>query len=249
MHELPPGARALLDAARGADDPSPAARAQADAAARALLAHHGVGSLPALEQHTPVVRASSAGTLLKISGGALAVATLAIAGWYVSTREPPASPPKPAPVAPVAAAPAQPPRADAVAPAEPMRERERAVEAPRNTVPVREPRRASSAPSRARAEGDSAWLERELNVIASVDALIRRAEFDAALQLLTRSEPAMATHRLAEERSALAILARCGIGADPAALRERERFLSASPRSVLAARVRSACTASGRKAE
>ena len=90
--------------------------------------------------------------------------------------------------------------------------------------------------------GDDAALARELRVIASADELVRGAQYTQALRLLERTEPT-AVPALREERSALRVLASCGNEPSPQALRERDRFLSSSPHSVLAARVRSACAA------
>jgi hypothetical protein len=111
-------------------------------------------------------------------------------------------------------------------------------------VPANVPRRTDARrPSRA-VDGS---LAGELRTIAAVDALVRQKRFNDALRMLehTESESSAVLH---EERSALRILARCGLAANDRALREREHFLLAAPHSVLAERVRTACNEPVREA-
>jgi hypothetical protein len=250
MDELPPHARALLDAARSVDDPSPAERERVDAAVRGGLSLLGV-HLPALDLHVAapfhadsaeaVVRAGEAAfsfaSALKVGIGVL----LLSAGAYVALRdgdlsEPPQAQERVAPATATAA------KAQEVTPV---------------TLPeVVTVEHVESAP-RARAAGSVAAsrsrtsvaprpaLAAEAQLIAQADVQLRDGRFDAALRTLGLHAQRFPSAGLSEERAALRVLALCGKGASARALRERERFLRASPASVLASRVASACAADG----
>lgn len=299
MDELPPHARALLDAARDADDPTPAERARADARARQTLAQHGVHDLPSPAQQTASAAAGSTrfGVWLKtgLGGAALIAAALGLHALHSerSLRAP---------------ATVEPSRSERSAPAEPVSSRDRAAgpaapsspgvsgagsgEQPQAARDWQDPSAAlgsgagasASAPGsaasaahssensarqrdRARSGGpaevrgrdalrgsqgrhavrssalmeDDAALREELRRLAQADQLIRQAQFDAALQLLDVSAGQPSAGGLLEERKALRLIALCGKNANASALLQRDQFLRAAPRAVLAARVRAAC--------
>jgi hypothetical protein len=232
MDKLPGDARALLDQARHADDPTPRERWNADAAVRVALDLHGVRDLPPLTSpaETPPSAARAgyalrAGLAVKLGFGLGAAALLALSAVGLSAllREDAA----PGPSAPPAElAPSVQPAAAAIelAPAPPDSR-------PDELAPV-----VRHAP---RKTAHDASLATELRWLARVDTRIRDGAFERALQLLDNAPSGHA--RLLEERQALRVLALCGRDVSAQALRERERFLQTSPRSVLAARVRAAC--------
>ena len=96
------------------------------------------------------------------------------------------------------------------------------------------------APS-ARRQGKPAEgsLAEELRFLSSVDAEIRAGSYEPALLRLQQHRRGVL---LQEERAAMRVLALCGLERDSLALRERAKFLAAHPGSVLAARVRGACS-------
>jgi hypothetical protein len=250
VDELPPRARALLDAMKHADDPTAAERARSDAALRAVLARAGARGLPPLQPR----RSGSAGqarvplaqrTVLAIKLGAGAVVLVAAAYFGVRAIRPSVN--SPARSQPSAAGEASlnsrslaeetvsVPQSSGDAPPSPI------VERPAVHPEPRAPATAARKPERRRHAGaPDDTLQGELRTIAAVNELLRHERFNDALRLLERTESDAATV-LREERSALGILARCGLAPDERARRERELFLKASPRSVLADRVRSAC--------
>jgi len=78
MDELPPRARALLDVARGTDEPSRAERSRIDGKVRATLAGFGL-ALPPLDPAAPTASAASSATeaASSASGGAAATGAAA----------------------------------------------------------------------------------------------------------------------------------------------------------------------------
>jgi hypothetical protein len=251
MDKLPPDARAFLDAARQADEPSPAERARGDEAVRAALARRGIEGLPLLANagaSTGHVRGSFAqrGLLaVKLGTGAVALVVASYVGARLLRPGIESAPRVPSREAQVPAPEASPPmaapsiRASELEPrSAPALEESRAHvhRAPASLTHRAELRRTLRSTDRAL---DSS-LEGELRTVASVDALVRERRFGDALQLLERTETEAAAV-LREERAALRILARCGLDPNARVLRERDQFLRASPRSVLADRVRNAC--------
>lgn len=252
MDRLPPHARALLEQARDAHDPTPRQRESADTAARAELAQFGIRDLPQLGAADParvappeprfppgLLRAVTPLRLgLTTLAAAAALGALALYGSRAEHSEPAAAR---APLNEPDRALTDPsPTPNAIhQPAE----RELAVEPARQPSP--EPLRAqkprASGGSRGRATADAESLAAELRFIATVDAHVRGRDFEAALRLLESEANVAPRAKLREERRALRVLALCGSGPTAQALREREQFLRAAPKSLLATRVRAAC--------
>jgi hypothetical protein len=253
-HELPPRARALLDAMKRADDPTAAERAHSDAALRAALGRAGVRGLPSLQPSAVGSGGQARGTFaqrtalaVKLGAGAIVIAAAA----YFGIRATQPGSPVPGRSQPSAAAEvsrnshslaretsneAQPAAAPpAAAPSRPVAEQP--VVSHERRVPATAARKPE--PRRQAGMADNA-LEAELRTVAAANELLRHERFRDALHLLDRTESDAAAV-LREERSALRILAHCGLAPDERARRERELFLASSPRSVLADRVRSAC--------
>jgi hypothetical protein len=231
VDELPPDARAFLDAIARSDDPTPNERARADAHVRAALRNAGFGELPPLASHGVRTLSWSLWSKLGLFAGALIGGSMLTVMLLRPQAAPePAAPSAPAPASPVEAAAPTPTSVETPAPA-PVR-------------PAPKPRAsAPSASKSSRAPLDDEALQRELRIVANADALIRARHFAEALRVLGTNDSA--ANVLQEERSALRILAWCGEGVDERALRARERFLQASPQAVLAARVRDACRPEG----
>jgi hypothetical protein len=250
VDKLPPEARAFLEVARRTDDPTSAERARGDEVLRAALARRGIQGLPPLASlgaSTRHVRhVATRGVLaVKLGAGAVALVVASYVGVRLLGPAPEAAPPASPRDARAPALEVAPPNA-ASSPAPPAREQRDppVLEESRGHVhraPANLPRRAEvRRTSRASEAPLDRSLEGELRTVASVDALVRQRRFRDALHLLERTET-QAAAVLHEERTALRILARCGLEPDGQAQREREQFLRASPRSVLADRVRSAC--------
>lgn len=256
MSDLPEAARALLEAARSAHDPSRSEREQADGAVRAALAAYGVHVPPlgspapaAWEGFDATLRAAGpagvgVGVTAKIGVGVLALCAGVWLGLRVYEREPArdarpeeeavlAAPPQAAQAVVLAGGSAravQP--VEAAAPsalvlAEPTQLRARARVTPR---------------SASRLDVD---IDAELRMIAEADALLRAERFEAALRTLGQHARRFPQGALREERAALRVLSLCGKQPGPEALRERERFLRKAPQSVLTARVSAACAEPG----
>jgi hypothetical protein len=267
MTELTPDAKRLLARLLDVDNPTAQQRASGDAAVRAMLEAQGIVGLPPLAARRVVERvggkasravktgagaqrandvspnpslalhsgAGSAGTKLAWT---LAAAVVAAFGIYAALTV----------RAPVTATPAPPvalERPAGPAPAAAAEQAESALPpAPPATARPHTPGRAAAGSSaharRSAAKSTQTSLSDELKFLASVDAQLRSGGYDHALQRLAQYKGSQA---LAEERAALRVLALCGRDNDAAAGRARDQFLQSSPSSVLAARVRGACSA------
>ena len=245
MDELSPGARSLLQAADSYDDPS---AEDADRVRRAVLARVGAISVTAAAVATASTqaKAASAMTIAAKLGAALAVTAGGVAAtWTYVThdREAPAIvAPAPAPKAkvPQVMRPMALPAPEAlvatpeVAPAETSTKAARALpRAPRGEVAADKPGPANAAPT-------PADLEAEMRLIRGADAALRSGRAADALPLLAKHQAEHPRASLAHEREGLRAIAQCQLGAagsSDAAL----RFITRSPRSPLAARLRSAC--------
>lgn len=234
MTELPLDAKKVLAQLRDVDDPTHAERARGDAAVRRMLEAQGIQNLPRLRPLAPNATtkplAARSGAAIKLAWlvGVAFVATLGLFGveaWRSTSQLSAPTLRGDAPSSSLAdrvADPAPPqPEAAANAPVEPSSAPAASVPHPRHDKPAQ----------------DS--LAEELRFLSSVDAEIRSGAYDSALQRLQQHK---GTSALREERAAMRVLALCGRNPDAHALREREHFLKKAPRSVLAARVRSACT-------
>jgi hypothetical protein len=256
MDELPPDARALLESSQHADDPSAAERVRSDGAVRAALAQYGVHGLPPLQGaaaasagtgHAAKGRATSRAALaVKVGAGAMVIIGALYLGRRAMSPELPVVSPRSQPsttsarsfeergrssnvelVAPVAPTPLETPSSLTAEPV--VRHHER-----------RAPAASLHKPDRRAPAAEDDHLAAELRTVSAVNELLRHGGFAAALQLLEHTESETASV-LREERTALRIIARCGVSPDERARRERDQFLRASSRSVLSERVRKAC--------
>jgi hypothetical protein len=243
MDDLSPGARSLLQAAATYDDPSAEDEARVR---RAVLTRVGVIGLTAAT--AAVVTASStqakAASVMAIAAkltAALAVTAGGVAAtWsYVNPATDAAPLSTPAPVAKAKAP-------KALSQAEPLLEP--AVVSPEDVkleeAPVRRaPRLTRAEPLEKeppKPEPTPADLEAEMKLIRGADAALRAGRSSEALSLLARHQSEHPRASLAHEREGLRAIAQCQVGAG-GSRDAAERFISRSPRSPLAARLRSAC--------
>jgi hypothetical protein len=261
--ELTPDAKRLLAQLRDVDDPTHKERARGDAAVRGMLETHGLLGLPPLAAEPPAskpfgskraresagrpVQATRAAdvpvspTLAAPSGAgaklawSMGAALIVMFGLYAAQvlRTPANAPVLSGPVA--AASPS--------APALPEPTASEALPQSRNELPVAAALGGAPHPRRGTTKPAPSSLSEELKFLASVDAELRSGGYDHVLQRLAHHKGSPA---LAEERTALRVLALCGRDNDAAALRARDQFLQGAPSSVLAARVRGACPAGSR---
>jgi len=241
MDDLSPGARSLLQAADTYDDPS------ADDAARvrrAVLTRVGAIGLTAAVVTAGSTQAKAASV---ISIAAKLTAALAItaggvaATWtYVNhNREVAVTAPAPMKAKPAAESPA--PLAAPVAPAP-------AIVSPEDVkledAPVAKAQRSVARAARPdtteKVEPTAADLEAEMKLIRGADAALRAGRSSEALSLLAAHQAEHPRAALAHEREGLRAIANCQVGAAGSSA-AAERFLSRSPHSPLAPRLRSAC--------
>jgi hypothetical protein len=253
MAKLSPDAQTLIDAARGAHDPTPEARVRGDAAVRVALAMHGLTDLPPLDPATAstTAQAGSAGATSSVSGGlalkvalgmsAAAILASSLFAAYTPARRPAISSQTgttPITVSPVAAAPSQPTLAT-----------RQGVQTDRTLTITRERERrtarrlvlAQQATPHASAAQAPVTIADEVRLISAANSHVLASRYDKALRILDRHARRFPRGALREERTALRVLSLCGSAADARAQRERARFLSNSPQSVLTERVRAAC--------
>jgi hypothetical protein len=229
-----------LQAADTYDDPSPedAARVR-----RAVLTR--VGAIGLTAATAAVVTASStqakAASVMAIAAkltAALAVTAGGVVASYTyvnHTQEPaPVVAPAPAKANPSkAAVKATPEEPAIVAPEDVKLEETPAKRATRFVRPEVEKEPAKPEPT-------PADLEAEMKLIRGADAALRAGRASEALSLLAQHQADHPRASLAHEREGLRAIAQCQVGA-AGSTATAERFIARSPRSPLAARLRSAC--------
>lgn len=222
--------RELLDRAREALGPTPAQRAALRGRIDAALASSG-GAAPA------------GGSLPLVAiVGALVLA--GVGAWL--SREEPEAVSRPEPVTELSAPVVEPvpePVVEAAAVPEPMI-------VPVEVAPVAEPRRAASGAARgapvapmpsSSALPEDDHLAEELALVSEARRAIARGDAAAARVALDRHASAFPEGLLAEERSALAVLALCAAGEEDRAVASARAFLARYPASVSASRIRASC--------
>ncbi len=247
--ELSPEARALLGAARGADDPADADRervrgkmlaaigAGAAATTAGTGAAHAAPSAPA---------AGLAVGLIKLALVVVGVAAVATIGYFALRSDgdrAPAQTPAPAIAQQQEPQPEPEPQPQLQPEPEPEPEPEIVME-PETAKPARKPKKPpASAPEPAPPAPPSAAdsLKAERALLARATAALRAGDPDAALAALGEHQKKFPHGVLEEERAASTVLALCDTGRTSEGKKARDRFLSAWPRSVHASRVRAAC--------
>jgi len=252
VSELGPEAKALLDLARGADDPSGADRARVRSAVAARVAiGAAAGAAVTAATTTSVAGAGAAagavaaplGLGMKILfaiGAAAAVGMGAVT--YVDSK-PPA--PRPSATAsqvaprdpPRAALPsatsAQPPRAPAPSPSQ----------EPEPAPSVSATARVSPSAPAAAPSSSVPSVTREVELLAEAQSAINAGDGARALVLLDEHARRFPSGAMSQEREAARVFALCALGRTGEARAAAERFLSAFPTSPQAARVRASCGA------
>jgi hypothetical protein len=239
MNDLGVRAKAIVEAARDGDQPTPGDH---DRIKRAVLVQIAAG--------TAIASTAAAGTLSIGVKVGLAVVAVSLAGGgavgWMKLRAPSA------PVAAVARAQATSTAAHKATPA-PEASPPSMAEAPSALMPVdgkshraEKPRRAAGQGSR---EGDRRIEEDQLNAEVAV---LKRAREELrlgrparALEALVEYDRRFGKGALGEERQALSAIAACQAQPGPAARAEARAFIRAAPKSPLLDRVRAACITPG----
>ena len=245
MDDLNANARALLNAARSFDDPSDSDQERVRTAVLLRVGSIAAVGTAAVTAAKASSAAASAGPLLAsgianttlFSGiaakvGAVVVLGALASGAYVALRAPhqpsaPAVQVKPA----VVAAPALP-----VAAIAPLAAPEPAITEPAD-LPVED-----SKPGPARVRSRAADLEGEMKLLRQADSALRRGDAAAALSALNKHAAQYPGGVLAQERDGVRAIALCSSGNVSQGKSAAQRFLSASSKSPLASRIRSACS-------
>ncbi len=227
MPGLSPRSRAILEAARHGDDPSPADRARIR---RSLALRIGAGlAAGGAASASASAAASGVATAGVLGKAALAVAILALggAGYYVAVR-----PESPEPGPSVVGAQVQ-PTVLASAQAAPALVTASAVAT--DAPPSSSPAVVASVPAAPAVSGPD--LEREVARLREAHEALRDGKPAEAMNLLDE-EP---SEVLVEERAAMRVFALCRMGKREEARAEAEQFLQRWPRSPQAGRVKAAC--------
>jgi hypothetical protein len=228
MSKLSPDARHLIDAARAGLDPPSQARARVRARVLARVgAAAAAGSAAALGSSATAAKTAAAGILVKVAAFVGIAGVAAAITVNVDTRlagTVPAKTSAPTPPAPPRTLPARAPELAATVEAAPTPS---AVPAPRPAAP--------------RASAPSASLDDETDLLKKAQAQLRAGHPERALATLDEHDGSGGVLR--DERRAERILALCAAGRAAEARAEAQRFLAESPRSPMAARVRSSCAA------
>jgi hypothetical protein len=237
MDELSPRARALLEAAHGMDDPIPGDAARVR---RSVMTRIGATGLGAAVFSLSLERAKA---LLGIATPkVVALVLIAVGGSavYQHAQQRDAqrvSAPASMPSAPLAASPAPVVSPPAAAPeAVPV-----SAELPAPAHESRKLRSASQWVPLTRAVDPNAGLEAEMRCVRAADAALRGGNVTEAEGLLEQHAREFPAGALSEERDGLRIVAGCQSG-DSDSQHAAAQFLERSPHSLLAGRVRTACS-------
>jgi len=245
MDELSPGARSLLQAADTYDDPSPEDAARVRHAVLSRVGAIGVTAAVVTAGSTQAKAASVMSMAAKLTA-ALAVTAGGVAATWTYVNHPnevavvapaPAKVAKPVAI-PLGKTPVTAPAPAIIRPEDVKLEEDApAVKSPRSLP--RAPR-VEEKPEPTKVEPSAADLEAEMKLIRGADAALRAGRANDALALLAQHQAEHPKASLAHEREGLRAIANCQVGAGGSTA-AAERFLSHSPRSPLAPRLRSAC--------
>jgi hypothetical protein len=239
MNDLDPRARAIVEAARDADDPTPADRSRIRRAVMVQLAVGVAASSAAAGTMTVGMKLGLAAVAVSLAGGA-AVGVVhwqrpqaeASAPAHRRTSIAPAHGTAPSPVAIPAIAP--PP---GVAPLS-VQSYERKPERPRKPTESVARERESLTPED--------QLDAEVDMLKRAREELRLGKPAQALETLREYDVRFGKGALDEERRAMAAIAACQAHPGPDARAQAEAFMLSAPKSPLADRVRVACLTHGR---
>jgi hypothetical protein len=240
VSDLSREAREIIDAARGADDPTPHDQQRVRSALYAQLGIPAAG-IPGSTAagSTAASTAASSALILKLVLSAILIGALATAGylWLGGSDDhrpnvAAQSSVHPEPAAPEAPNVSKAPVEASVHPEPAAPEAPRVSKAPAAAKPPRKSRTPSSS------------LEDLLAEKALIDAARRAlasANGGAALEALDQHASEFPRGQLASERAGTRVLALCELGRTADARREAGRFLARYPQHPMTARVRSSC--------
>jgi len=197
--------------------------------------------------------ATAAAPLLKLGALVAVSAAVGVGGWQLhgrmtgsgSTDTPPAA------TAAVVVGPgtlsaselgAQGPRTEPKSPSPVVTATEQAFEPSEARLETTQRSASGSSTARVGAAARQVRLERELRLLAAVQARLRQGQGESALALLDQQRDSSDTsQQLIEERLAAEVFAACAAGKRDRAKLAAKRFLALAPGSPLAFRVRSSC--------
>jgi len=230
MDDLSPGARSLLQAADTYDDPSAEDAARVRRAVMTRVGAIGITAAVVTAGSTQAKAASVMSLAAKLTAAlAITAGGVAVTAHAPMKAQPAAQAPQQSPV--VAPAPA-------IISPEDVKLEEEAPVAKRSLARAVRPEVEKSEP--AKVEPTAADLEAEMKLIRGADAALRAGRSNEALTLLAQHQAEHPHASLAHEREGLRAIANCQIGVAGSSS-AAERFLSRSPHSPLAPRLRSAC--------
>jgi hypothetical protein len=242
MDDLSPGARSLLQAADTYDDPSPEDAARVRRKVLTRVGAIGITAAVVTAGSTQAKAASVMSLAAKLTAALAITAGGVAATWtYVNhdrevavtapakvTAKPAAQVPSPAPA----------PAAPAIISPEDVKLEESAPAVKTPHSATRAARPEASEPTKV--EPTAADLEAEMKLIRGADSALRAGRASEALSLLAQHQAEHPRASLAHEREGLRAIANCQMGVAGSST-TAERFISHSPRSPLAPRLRSAC--------
>lgn len=237
MTELGERSRALLDAARDGDEPSPADRARVRAALAAALAGAPAPGGDAGPGAPSVASGAGASSLAKALS-ALGLATLVGGAALVATPSPRTL--EPLSAAPRAAFEARVAEASAASDAEPPPDVAAPLAAP-VAVPASPARVAALRPSAPAVAPSAPSLEAEARALAAAQSALAAGDPARAKALLDAQGESFRDGALGPERSAAEVFALCSLGRVGEARAKAAAFLRAHGGSPLAPRVAAAC--------
>lgn len=256
MDELNTQASAIVDAARDAMSPTEADRARVSRAVAVAVAGVAAGTASTAYAGGAARVAGWFGASTKWLAAIGVAVTIGTSAGYVATR-PHAHPHRAAAVASAShvesehAAPPVPARAHSVAPVAPVAPPVMAVAASATSKPrasvhkalSREAAAGQARPGVPLTAAEQSRSDREINLLERASAALRAGQGAEALSLLREHASSFPNGMLVPEREGLRVLALCASGDLAAAVSEGASFLARSPRSPLAARIRSGCRA------
>ncbi len=244
MDDLSPGARSLLQAADTYDDPSAEDALRVRRAVMTRVGAIGITAAVVTAGSTQAKAASAMSLAAKLTAALAITAGGVAASWnYVNhnrevavTAHAPLKAQAATPVAkPIAA-----PSSAIIAPEDVKLEAEAPVaKNPRSLGRAARPE-ALEKSDPTKVEPTAADLEAEMKLIRGADSALRAGRASEALALLAQHQAEHPHASLAHEREGLRAIANCQVGATGSS-NSAERFLSHSPHSPLAPRLRSAC--------
>jgi len=194
--------------------------------------------------------ATAAAPLLKLGALVAVSAAVGVGGWQLhgrvtgsgSTDTPPAATAAVVVVPSASELDAQGPRTEPKGPSPVVTATEQALEPSEGRLETTQRSASGSSTVRVGAASRQVRLERELRLLAAVQARLRQGQGESALALLDQQRDSPDTsQQLIEERLAAEVFAACAAGKRDRAKLAAKRFLALAPGSPLAFRVRSSC--------